>query len=30
MILKEAYDKKDQLRFVTMNVQSPKEYDLEV
>lgn len=30
MILKNAYDKKEQLRFVTISVQSPKEYDLKV
>lgn len=30
MILENAYDKKEQLRFVTINVQSPKEYDLKI
>ena len=30
MILKNAYDKKEQLRFVTISVQSPKEYDLKL
>ena len=30
MILKNAYDNKEQLRFVTINVQSPGEYDLKV
>lgn len=30
MILKNAYEQKDRLRFVTINVQSPKEYDLKV
>lgn len=29
-ILKNAYDKKEQLRFVTISVQSPKEYDLKI
>ena len=29
-ILKNAYDKKEQLRFVTISVQSPKEYDLKL
>ena len=28
MILENAYDKKERLRFVTISVQSPKEYDL--
>ena len=30
MILENAYDKKEQLRFVTISVQSPKEYDLKI
>ena len=30
MILKNVYDKKEQLRFVTISVQSPKEYDLKI
>lgn len=30
MILKNAYDKKEQLRFATISVQSPGEYDLKV
>ena len=30
MILKNAYDRKEQLRFVTISVQSPKEYDLKL
>lgn len=30
MILKNAYDKKEQLRFVTISAQSPKEYDLKL
>lgn len=30
MILKNAYAKKEQLRFVTISVQSPREYDLKV
>ncbi len=30
MILKNAYNEKDQLRFATISVQSPKEYDLKV
>lgn len=30
MILKNAYNKKEQLRFVTISVQSPREYDLKV
>lgn len=30
MILKNAYDKKEQLRFVTISVQSAKEYDLKL
>ena len=28
MILKKAYSKKEQLRFVTIGAQSPREYDL--
>ncbi|RGS64206.1 hypothetical protein DWX78_15945, partial [Dorea formicigenerans] len=28
MILKNAYSKKEQLRFVTIGAQSPREYDL--
>ena len=30
MILKNAYDNKERLRFVTISVQSPGEYDLKV
>jgi hypothetical protein len=30
MILKNAYNEKEQLRFATISVQSPKEYDLKV
>ena len=30
MILNKAYDNKEKLRFVTINVQSPGEYDLKV
>lgn len=30
MILNKAYDNKEQLRFVTINVQSPGENDLKV
>lgn len=30
MILKNAYQKKEELRFVTISVQSPKEYDLKL
>ena len=30
IILKNAYNEKEQLRFVTISVQSPKEYDLKV
>ena len=30
MILKNAYDKKEQLRFATISVQSPREFDLKV
>ncbi len=30
MILKNAYTEKEQLRFVTIDVQSPREYDLKV
>ena len=30
MILKNAYDKKSQLRFATISVQSPREFDLKV
>ncbi|HJC49266.1 MAG TPA: hypothetical protein H9754_01575 [Candidatus Anaerostipes avistercoris] len=30
MVLKNAYDKKEQLRFVTISVQGPKEYDLKI
>lgn len=30
MILKNAYAKKEQLRFVTISAQSPKEYDLKL
>lgn len=30
MILKNAYNEKGQLRFETISVQSPKEYDLKV
>lgn len=30
MILNKAYDNKEKLRFVTINVQSPRENDLKV
>ena len=30
MIFKSAYNEKEQLRFATISVQSPKEYDLKV
>lgn len=30
MVLKNAYEEKEELRFATISVQSPKEYDLEL